>query len=484
MAYRIKHVELYMRETPPNRVSMSIGRMGSEGTRSTSPIAHVRMVIRDTEGNETFGCAADRLSVRWLDKRPGREKVRKLRNLVELIYKARGICLSGPNEFETPFDEWRLRHPEITRAGKDSKQEALTSAFASALFERAMLDAVCRLAGKPIYQMVRDGRLGFQPEKIHPETKELRASDYTAPEPLTLFHVRHTVGNSDPLTAADLPASDRVNDGLPETLEEHIQEDGLRYFKLKLSGDRQKDLRRMARIWEILPVNRGAHVTMDANEAYHDLAEFEGFVNDIEKQQLGLFQHLLWIEQPLPRALTLDPKTAPVIRRIAERKPLLIDEADGTLTSYRDAYPIGYRGVSHKNCKGFFKSLLNRALVTHHNLRGEQAFMSGEDLQNLPIVPLQQDFASLGVLGIDHCERNGHHYNYGLSMLSDGDKASVARHHRDLYVKRGNEWFLNVQDGSVNCASLQRPGYGVVDEPDWSSMEDLQTWLDRRYPGG
>ncbi len=484
MAYRIRTIELYMRETLPNRVSMSIGRMGSEGTHATSPIAHVRMVIRDTEGNETFGCAADRLSVRWLDKRPGREKGQKLRELVDLIYAARGIYLSDANEFETPFAEWRSRHPKITQAGKERKQEALTSAFASALFERALLDAVCRLAGKSIFEMVRAGRLGFQPEKIHRETEELRAADYTSPEPLTAFHIRHTVGNSDPLTGDDLPASDRVNDGLPETLQEYIREDGLRYFKLKLSGDRKKDLRRMTRIWEILPANRGAHVTMDANEAYYDLAEFEAFVGDLEKQQLGLFQHLLWIEQPLPRALTLDPETTPAIRRIAERKPLLIDEADGSLTSYRDAYRIGYRGVSHKNCKGFFKSLLNRALVTHYNRLGEPAFMSGEDLQNLPIVPLHQDFASLAVLGIDHCERNGHHYNYGLSMLSEGDKASVARHHTDLYAKRGDEWFLNVRDGSVNCASLQRPGYGVADEPDWSSMEDLQTWLDRRYPGG
>jgi hypothetical protein len=142
MAYRIQTIELYMRETPPNRVSMSIGRMGSEGTRSTSPIAHVRMIVRDSAGNETFGCAADRLSVRWLDKRPDREQGRKLRELVKLVYDARDIYRSEANEFETPFAEWQARHPRIVRAGKDSGQEELTSAFASALFERAMLDAV------------------------------------------------------------------------------------------------------------------------------------------------------------------------------------------------------------------------------------------------------------------------------------------------------------------------------------------------------
>ena len=482
MPYRIQAIELYLRETPPNRVSMSIGRMGAQGTRERSPLAQVRMVVRDGEGQETFGCAADRLSVRWLDKRPKRTKARKLRELVRLVYGARQVYLDKPS-FDDPFTKWRSCYRRIKQAGDEQGQEALTSSFASALFERAMLDAVSRLAGKSIYEMVREDRLGFRPGAIHTELDGLTPTDYTAPEPLTAFHIRHTVGNSDPITATDLPPEARVNDGLPETLKEYVREDGLHYFKLKLSGERRHDLRRMARIWEVLPMDGGTQLTMDANEAYLDLDEFEAFVRDLEQQQLGLFQHLLWIEQPLPRGLTFDPNAEPAIRHIAARKPLLIDEADGSLTSYRQAYGIGYAGVSHKNCKGFFKSLLNRSLVNHYNRKGQRAFMSGEDLQNLPIVPLHQDFASLAILGIDHCERNGHHYNYGLSMLSERDKASAARNHPDLYVKRGDEWFLKIRGGMVECASLQCPGFGVADEPDWPSMENLQAWLDRRYPG-
>ena len=37
--------------------------------------------------------------------------------------------------------------------------------------------------------------------------------------PQPSIEVRHTVGLVDPLTAADRPPSERVNDGLPETLE-------------------------------------------------------------------------------------------------------------------------------------------------------------------------------------------------------------------------------------------------------------------------
>jgi len=67
-------------------------------------------------------------------------------------------------------------------------------------------------------------------------------------------------------------------------------------------------------------------------------------------------------------------------------------------------------------------------------------------------------------------------------MLSEKDKASVARRNTDLYEKRDGEWFLKIRDGAVECASLQCDGYGVADEPDWALMEDLETWLDRCYP--
>ena len=90
--------------------------------------------------------------------------------------------------------------------------------------------------------------------------------------------------------------------------------------------------------------------------------------------------------------------------------------------------------------------------------------------------------ASVAMLGLRHCERNGHHYNYGLSMLSAKDKAQAVRHHPDLYTQRGDEWFLNIRDGAVNCASLQVPGFGIHDEPDWDSMTELGQWIASRYP--
>lgn len=484
MSYRIESIELYVRETKPNRMAFSLGKtIGTEKAklRTTSPLAHVRLVLRNSEGETTFGCAADRLSVRWLDKRPGRDLDLKRRELVRLIYTARDIVLRE-REFETPFEKWQGFHAEVMKAGRAQGQEDLTSSFASALFERAITDAVCRLAHRPVFDMLAGDRLGFRPAEIHPEVGKLKFPTIMPVRPAARIFVRHTVGGSDPLTADDLPEKDRVGDGLPETLEEYVKTDGLRYFKVKISGDAKADIERLNRVWRVVLASEQPVITLDANEAYDDAEKFAEFVELLERENVGLFQHIEYIEQPLPRKLTFDPKAEKSIRRVAERKAAIIDEADGTLDAFKRAHALGYQGTSHKNCKGFFKSLANYALVVHYALDGQDTFLSGEDLQNLPVVPLHQDFAACAVLGLSHCERNGHHYNFGLSMLSAKDKRNVVEHHPDLYVRRGKEWFLNVQQGAVEIGSLQCPGFGVRDEPDWASMTDMQKWVRQRHP--
>lgn len=483
MSYQIKKIRFFVRETAPARFASALGKKGQAKTakRVTSPLCHVHMTLKDDSGSEVFGCSADRLSVRWLDKREGRTKGRKLRELASLIEYAAEVYLDG-RKIETPFEKWRSCHKRIMAEGRRRNQEDLTSTFASALVERAMLDGVCRLAKRPFFVMAKADGLGIDAGAVHPELAGRSVSAALPELPVTTIGIRHTVGIYDPLTDEDWPAEQRLDDGLPETVQDYIRKQGIRYFKVKISGDAESDLRRLARLWEILPLERAPAVTLDANEAFEDLEQFARFVARLEKEQLGLFQHILFIEQPLPRRLALHDKAERWIRRIGKSKPVIIDESDETVGALRRAHKLGYSGTSHKNCKGVFKSLLNRMLVAYFAEEGDLTLMSGEDLQNLPIVPLQQDFVTVGTLGLSHCERNGHHYNFGLSMLSEKDKASAAKHHQDLYERRGDELFLRIRDGAVRCDSLHGVGFGVRDEPDWPSMEPLSHWIKRRYP--
>ncbi|MCB1066311.1 MAG: hypothetical protein KDN20_25760 [Verrucomicrobiae bacterium] len=490
MPFHIESIETFIRPLTPGRMVFSIGKqepgfVSGVGAKTQPPrrpggVALCRLTLKTDDGRTVIGCSGDRPSYGWLDKRPERDPLTKLRALIDLMHAARDVWMENPT-FDSLFDHWLDRHGNIMQIGAERDHEALTASFASAFIERALIDAICRASDNPLWSAIKQGQVDFHPESVHPELKGYEIAKHLPSRPRTQFLIRHTVGLSDPLTNADI--SERVDDGEPESLEEFAKRDGLRYFKVKISGNPEEDIARLRKIWEVIPKTPQTAVTLDGNEAYRDLGAFAGFVDHLEAEAPGLFDHLLFIEQPLTRELTLDPASKPWIAKISAKKSLVIDEADGELSAFRDAHAIGYAGTSHKNCKGFYKSLMNRALCHfYENRDGADVFLTGEDLSLMPIVPLHQDFAALGVLGIEHCERNGHHYSYGLSHLTKEEKAMMLRDHPDLYVKRHDEVFLNIVNGSVSCASLQVPGFGVKTLPDWSAMEPMQSWIDSNYP--
>jgi hypothetical protein len=112
-----------------------------------------------------------------------------------------------------------------------------------------------------------------------------------------------------------------------------------------------------------------------------------------------LWRSTAFIEQPLDRGIALDAAATEGLAALGRRVPIIIDESDGDLEAFPRALALGYRGVSTKNCKGIMKSFLNRSLVERRYAgRPEPArlFMSAEDLTNVPVVPLQQDWPPCG----------------------------------------------------------------------------------------
>src|SRR5207248_9113595 len=168
--------------------------------------------------------------------------------------------------------------------------------------------------------------------------------------------LRHTIGLLDPLTADDVVVP--LGDGLPQTLQEVIAVHRPRYFKLKLSGETEADLRRVERVAAILDrIDKPYYVTLDGNEQFATVAEVLACWRSIAaRDALARFAaSTLWIEQPLPRELAAHASVA----TLAASKPVLIDESDATLDAFPAARALGYTGVSSKSCKGFYKSILN-----------------------------------------------------------------------------------------------------------------------------
>ena len=141
-------------------------------------------------------------------------------------------------------------------------------------------------------------------------------------------------------------------------------------------------------------------------------------------------------------------------RRLAERAPVIIDEADATLDAFPRAAALGYDGVSMKACKGVLRALLSRARIDATG----RGFQSAEDLTNLPPWPLLQDLAVVSALGLPHVERNGHHYFRGAGHLSPEERAQLVQRHPDLFT---SEAHLRIEDGALQLGSLDRHGFGT-----------------------
>src|SRR5205814_8184376 len=118
--------------------------------------------------------------------------------------------------------------------------------------------------------------------------------------PAASIEARHTVGMVDAITAADL--TERVDDGLPETLEEVIAAWGHRYFKLKVGGNLKADIARLEAIASVLDRLPHAYfASLDGNEQYADAAGVAELTEAIRTRPklARLWDSILFIEQPI-----------------------------------------------------------------------------------------------------------------------------------------------------------------------------------------
>ena len=297
-----------------------------------------------------------------------------------------------------------------------------------------MLDALCRSHGVSFFAAPCKANLAG----IGAARPEFGAFDFdrflAALRPAPSIEARHTVGMVDAITAADL--TERVNDGLPETLEEVIAAWGHRYFKLKVGGQIEADLARLEAIAAVLDRLADPYfVSLDGNEQYSDAQGVAELVAGMRARPAlaRLWESILFIEQPIARKLALDTD----LRRANLGKPVIIDESDGELGTFAQARERGYLGVSSKTCKGLYKSLLNAARCAQWNAQAGTAryFMSAEDLTTQAGLSVQQDLALVSLLGITHVERNGHYYVNGMAAQSAAEQEAFLAAHPDLYER-------------------------------------------------
>ena len=441
-------------------------------TLTEAPQMFVRARVKVEDGREGEGIAAELLVPKWFDKSPqlsNDDNFNQLRRSLA-IAKRHMIAAGSDTPFGLSAAAERLHRAECEQAGLNG----LIASFGIALLERAVIDALSRLDKKPASELLRDNRLGID-ARLTPDLAGFDLAGFLVGlKPALSIHVRHTVGLLDALTKAETQGK-RLDDGLPESLEEVIAAYGHRYFKLKVSGKADADIERLSQIAAVLDRLDAYHVTLDGNEQYEQAAAvMELWRRITEDRRLArLKASMVLLEQPIARSRALSEP----LGELGRQAPVEIDESDSDYDVFPHALSLGYRGISAKSCKGFYRAILNAARVARHNADGNAGlFMSAEDLTTQGGIAVQQDLLLATLVGATHVERNGHHYVDGMAGAPQSEQAAFLSQHGDLYrATPDGRARLNIRGGAVSLETVaQAHGLGCSVIPDWSAMTPSQ----------
>ena len=436
----------------------------------------------EINGSVAVGYSGDCLPPGWFDKTPTRDYQQQIDDMLSVIHFAEHVMadqLRKPNDF---FRAYLALDDRVHDEAVERNWPDLLAGFGTSLVERAVIDAVGRATNSSLNQLVRKNVLGISAGEIHPELSGTEPAAWLPQEPRRQLYVRHTIGLADPLSSNDIPAGERLNDGFPQSVDQYIDQKGIQYFKIKLANQLDHDVARLEQFVSVVEPRLGKRyrLTLDGNEQYKQADDFSELIEQLRcnAKLVTLLANTLVIEQPLERSIALDSQHTASIRKLGETIPVIIDESDGTRDSYRQAIDCGYRGVSSKSCKGVLRSLLNAGLTWHLNqTTGSSPFvMTGEDLCSVGVIPVQSDLCLVATLGLEHIERNGHHYHPGISYLPPEEQEAALKAHPDFLGRRQGVIGPNVVGGLFEIASLQCPGTGFAALPDMETMQTAEDW--------
>ncbi len=257
---------------------------------------------------------------------------------------------------------------------------------------------------------------------------------------LPIFHL---VGGMDKLTRQEVTPDD-PQDGLPVSLEEWIERDGLRCFKVKLRGtDNEGDVERTAAVarvvaetYERLGRQERFYLSTDSNELNPHPDSVVDYLRRLQECSPLAYESLLYLEQPTERDLRAHRFD---MSSVAKLKPVVVDEGVTDVECLELAIELGWSGVALKTCKGHSASLLYVAKAKEQGL-----VVTMQDLTNpgLALVHEAGFAARIDTL-------MGFEYN-SRQFLPRAQPDVIARH----------ESLFHVVDGYVSTETLAPVGLG------------------------
>lgn len=442
-------------------------------------LPHVFLCVEvDFSGKIVKGISSEGLPPKWFTKNPDTTFEEDLPEMITVLSTA--LDFSKKIRADTIFEFWVELYEVQERWAKEENIPPLLAHLGSSLVERALIDAFCRASKKSFHEVLRKNDLGVRLGYFYDELKGSQPADWLPDKPLNQIIARHTVGLGDPLLGSEITKKDRCQDGLPQALDEVIDEYNITHFKIKICGEIETDLPRLESIATLLKSKiEDFKFTLDGNEQFSSISEFQVHWEKLkENALLNSFlneDNLLFVEQPLHRDFALNDDVSRDIHQWDLCPSMIIDESDGEISSLQRALDLGYRGTSHKNCKGVFKGIANACKIQfNRQTKDGEWIISGEDLANVGPVALLNDLSVMSSLGINHVERNGHHYFAGLSVYPKDLQEKICLAHPDLYSFGQLDFpSLIINNGLISLDSLTRSAFGCGLEFDEENVKKL-----------
>lgn len=443
----------------------------------------------EVDGKTETGLSQGGLGPLWYYKDPDMAPHEGSEHMLDLTEHAWTAAIEH-DPAPTVFDLWHDLYEEQYDWGDSTPYPPLLLGFGLSLVEAALVDAFCRATDRTFAEAVRENTLGIEPGRVYEELAGADPAAYLPEAPVRETALRHTVGQTDPLMPGDISPADRLEDGLPQSLAEYLETDGVSHFKIKLSADPAQDRAQLRSIRNVL-ASHGVEeyaITVDANEQYETVEAFRSqWQSHREAAEVrAIIDNLLYVEQPLPRDEAFTEQTREAFADWPDRPPVIIDESDDRIDTLGTALDYGYDGTSHKNVKGIMTGVINGCLLESRRRKNpdREYVLSGEDMTNVGPVELQQDLAVMATLGLEHVERNGHHYNRGLSMFPEDVQSAVLSAHGDLF-RRHEDGFatVDVRDGRIRLGSVVDAAFGRGLDFNISRFTPVDEWDPRSVYG-
>lgn len=334
------------------------GIVGSEAT-----ILNVTCQVRTASGKTAQGFSSMPLGNTWAF--PSRvlsydTTLNVMKTLAERISK----LTAGYKEYGHPIDLNWVLEPQYLKAAEELTREQtlaepipkLFTLVTASAFDAAIHDAYGKAHGLSCYHTYGPEFMNHDLSYyVGPEYKGKYPEKYLRQEPVPRLPMYHLVSAIDPMEESDI--QHRVNDGLPETLGQWVDYNGLTHFKIKLDGDNlQWDSERVLRVDRIVSAaekKRGVDdfvYSLDFNERSPNVQYLVDFLVKVKEQSPAGFDRLLYVEQPT--ACDLATHRQNVMFEAAKLKPVVIDESLTGLDALMRSREMGYTGAALKACKG------------------------------------------------------------------------------------------------------------------------------------